>query len=137
MAEKVQAAFESSQKQPALSYAMRQRFTCRKSSRCLHHRLRMKPARPSNGVSPPKLPCGFTVCIKSSQIDTTPFADAPDCRNSAFHAPHLHQGMDNPLCLTVGLRAGNPGKLLTNPVLITGYSRKHSWPSLCISYHCR
>jgi len=36
--------------------------------------------------------------------------------------PHLHQGTDNPLRLTVGLRTGNPGKLLTNPVLVTGYT---------------
>ena len=36
--------------------------------------------------------------------------------------PHLHQGTDNPLRLTVGLRTGNLGKLLTNPVLVTGYS---------------
>ena len=40
-----------------------------------------------------------------------------------FLMPHLYQGADNPLCLTVGLRTGNPGKLLTNPVLITGYSK--------------
>ena len=40
-----------------------------------------------------------------------------------FLMPPLHQGADNPLCLTVGLRTGNPGKLLTNPVLITGYSK--------------
>ena len=39
-----------------------------------------------------------------------------------FLMPHLHQGTDNPLCLTVGLRTGNPGKLLTNPVLITGHT---------------
>ena len=39
-----------------------------------------------------------------------------------FLMPHLHQGTDNPLRLTVGLRTGNPGKLLTNPVLVTGYT---------------
>ena len=36
--------------------------------------------------------------------------------------PHFHQGTDNSLRFTVGLRMGNPGKLLTNPVLITGYT---------------
>ena len=39
-----------------------------------------------------------------------------------FLMPHLHQGADNPFRLTVGLRTGNLGKLLTNPVLITGYT---------------
>ena len=39
-----------------------------------------------------------------------------------FLMPPLHQGADNPFRLTVGLRMGNPGKLLTNPVLITGYT---------------
>ena len=39
-----------------------------------------------------------------------------------FLMPHLHQGADNPLRFAVGLRTGNPGKLLTNPVLITGYT---------------
>ena len=40
-----------------------------------------------------------------------------------FIMPPLHQGADNPLRFAVGLRTGNPGKLLTNPVLITGYSK--------------
>ena len=39
-----------------------------------------------------------------------------------FLMPHLHQGVNNPFRLTVGLRTGNPGKLLTNPVLITGHT---------------
>ena len=39
-----------------------------------------------------------------------------------FLIPPLHQGADNPLRLTVGLRTGTPGKLLTNPILITGYA---------------
>ena len=36
--------------------------------------------------------------------------------------PHFHNRPNDPLGLTVGLRTGNPGKLLTNPVLITGHT---------------
>ena len=36
--------------------------------------------------------------------------------------PHFHNRPNNPLGFAVGLRTGNPGKLLTNPVLITGYT---------------
>ena len=39
-----------------------------------------------------------------------------------FLMSHLHQGTDNSLRLAVGLRTGNTGKLLINPVLIIGHT---------------
>ncbi|HGM3015353.1 TPA: hypothetical protein ACKN6Y_001130, partial [Neisseria gonorrhoeae] len=36
-----------------------------------------------------------------------------------FLMPHLHQGTDNPLRLTVGLRTSKSGKPPTNPIIIT------------------
>ena len=44
-----------------------------------------------------------------------------------FLIPYLHQGTDNLLSFTAVLWTGNSGKLLTNPVLITGYSKSMGW----------
>ncbi len=47
--------------------------------------------------------------------------------------PRLHQSAVNPFRLTVGLRTGNLGKLLTNPVLMTGYTE--SMVGLAFVFH--
>ena len=47
--------------------------------------------------------------------------------------PRLHQSAVNPFRLTVGLRTGNLGKLLTNPILMTGYTE--SMVGLAFVFH--
>ena len=46
-----------------------------------------------------------------------------------FLMPHLHQGTDNPLRLTVGLRTDRTGKLLINAVSPTGNAKGMICPS--------
>ena len=95
---------------------------CGESSRCLHHRLRE--------ISLQYLKRRIAVqtavrLYRIIEINKAAQLLLPMLRTvkRLFLMPHLYQGADNPLCLTVGLRPGNPGKLLTNPVLITGYSK--------------
>ena len=94
---------------------------CRKSSRCLHHRLG------KIGLQDLKRRIAVQTAVRlHSVIEINKAAQllSPVFRTvkQLFPMPHLHQGADNPFRLTVGLRTGNPGKLLTNPVLITGYT---------------
>ena len=95
--------------------------SCRKSSRCLHHRLRkisLQDLKRRIAVQTAVWLHSVIKINKAAQLLLPVFRTL----KRLFLMPHLHQGTDNPLRLTVGLRTGNPGKLLTNPVLITGYT---------------
>ncbi|QGL25872.1 pilus assembly protein PilW [Neisseria brasiliensis] len=95
--------------------------TCRKSSRCLHHRLRkisLQDLKRRIAVQTAVRLHSVIEINKAAQLLSPVFRTV----KQLFLMPHLHQGADNPFRLTVGLRTGNPGKLLTNPVLITGYT---------------
>ena len=96
-------------------------INCRKTLRCLHHRLRKISLQDLKR----RIAAQTTVRLhriieinKSAQLLLPMFRAV----ETLLFMPHFHQGTDNPLCLTVGLRTGNPGKLLTNPVLITGHT---------------
>ena len=111
---------------------------CRKSSRCLHHRLGkigLQDLKRRIAVQTAVRLHSVIEINKATQLLLPMFRTV----KRLFLMPHLHQGADNPLRFAVGLRTGNPGKLLTNPVLITGYTESMvgGWPSLCIPYRCR
>ena len=94
---------------------------CRKSSRCLHNRLRkisLQDLKRRIAVQTAVWLHSVIKINKAAQLLLPMFQTL----KRLFLMPHLHQGTDNPLRLTVGLRTGNPGKLLTNPVLVTGYT---------------
>ena len=94
---------------------------CRKSSRCLHHRLRkvsLQDLKRRIAVQTAVWLHSVIKINKAAQLLLPMFRTL----KRLFLMPHLHQGTDSPFRLTVGLRTGNPGKLLTNPVLITGYT---------------
>ncbi len=102
-----------------ISYA--QGFMCRKLSRCLHNRLRkisLQDLKRRIAVQTAVRLHSVIKINKAAQLLLPMFRTL----KRLFLMPHLHQGTDNPLRLTVGLRTGNPGKLLTNPVLVTGYT---------------
>ena len=94
---------------------------CRKSSRCLHHRLRkisLQDLKRRIAVQTAVRLHSVIEINKAAQLLSPVFRTV----KQLFLMPHRHQGADSPFRLTVGLRTGNPGKLLTNPVLITGYT---------------
>ena len=96
-------------------------FICRKTLRCLHHRLRkisLQDLKRRIAVQTAVRLHSVIEINKAAQLLSPVFRTV----KQLFLMPHLHQGADNPFRLTVGLRTGNPGKLLTNPVLITGYT---------------
>ena len=89
--------------------------------RCLHHRLRkisLQDLKRRIAVQTAVRLHSVIEINKAAQLLSPVFRTV----KQLFLMPHLHQGADNPFRLTVGLRTGNPGKLLTNPVLITGYT---------------
>ena len=94
---------------------------CRKTLRCLHHRLRkisLQDLKRRIAVQTTVRLHSVIEINKAAQLLLPMFRTV----KRLFLMPYLHQGTDNPFRLTVGLRTGNPGKLLTNPVLITGHT---------------
>lgn len=95
--------------------------SCRKLSRCLHHRLRKVSLQDLKRRIAAQTTMRLHRVIevhKPAQLLLPVFRAV----ETLLFMPHLHPGADNPFRLTVGLRTGNPGKLLTNPVLVTGYT---------------
>ena len=97
---------------------------CRNTSRCLHHRLR------KISLQDLKRRIAVQTAVRLHSVSVIEINKAAQLLLPMFRTvkrlflmPHLHQGTDNPFRLTVGLRTGNPGKLLTNPVLVTGYTK--------------
>ena len=89
--------------------------------RCLHHRLRkisLQDLKRRIAVQTAVRLHSVIEINKAAQLLSPVFRTV----KRLFPMPHLHQGADNPFRLTVGLRTGNPGKLLTSPVLVTGYT---------------
>ena len=89
--------------------------------RCLHHRLRkisLQDLKRRISVQTAVRLHSVIEINKAAQLLSLVFRTV----KQLFLMPYLHQGADNPFRLTVGLRTGNPGNLLTNPVLVTGYT---------------
>ena len=92
---------------------------CRKTLRCLHHRLRkisLQDLKRRIAVQTAVRLHSVIEINKAAQLLSSVFRTV----KQLFLMPYLHQGADNPFRLTVGLRTGNLGNLLTNPVLVTG-----------------
>ena len=106
--------------------------TCRKTLRCLHHRLRkisLQDLKRHIAVQTAVRLHSVIEINKAAQLLSPVFRTV----KQLFPMPHLHQGADNPFRLTVGLRTGNPDQSRSHNRL----HRKHGWPSLYIPYRCR
>ena len=108
---------------------------CRKTLRCLHHRLRkisLQNLKRRIAVQTAVRLHSVIEINKAAQLLSPVFRTV----KQLFLMPHLHQGADNPFHLTVGLRTGNPSKLLTNPVLITGNTESMVGRAFVFRYRC-
>ena len=101
---------------------------CRKSSRCLHHRLRkisQKDLKRRIAVQTAVRLHRIIEINKAAQLLLPMLWTV----KRLFLMPHLHQGTDNPLRLTVGLRTDRTGKLLINAVSPTVNAKGMICPS--------
>lgn len=102
--------------------------SCRKSSRCLHHRLRkvsLQDLERRITVQAAVRLHGVIKVHKSAQLLLPVFRTV----KTLLFVPHFHNRPNNPLGFAVGLRTGRTGKLLIDAVFITGSAQSMTCPA--------